>query len=145
MSANWFRSLDIALGTAYLVIALLHACWAPGGKFGVAAAIPSVEGRPVFQPRRAAIWSVAALIAGCGALLYAWARVLSLPLPRTPLRVAVGLLGLMMLARAAGDFRYVGLFRAVRDSPFARLDKWVYTPFCIVAGALLVASAVADQ
>lgn len=141
MSANWFRILDVALATAYFAIALLHACWALGGKFGVAAAIPSVDGRPVFQPGRAAIWSVATLIAGCSVLLFVWAGVFPLPLPRAPLRVAVGLLGVAMLARAVGDFRYFGLFRAARNSPFARMDRWVYTPFCITAGALLVASA----
>ncbi|WP_213306370.1 DUF3995 domain-containing protein [Paraburkholderia sacchari] len=141
MSANCFRMLEIALATAYLAIALLHLCWALGAKVGVAAAVPSVDGRFVFQPGRVAILSVGALIAGCSVLLYAWAGVLALPLPRALLRVAVGALGVAMLARAVGDFRHVGFFRVFRQSPFAHMDKWIYTPFCIAAGAFLVASA----
>lgn len=144
MGANWLRMLDIALATAYLAIALLHVCWALGSTAGVAAAVPSVDGRSVFRPGRAAICCVAALIAGCSVLLYAWTGVLELPVPRAPLRVAVGLLGVVMLARAIGDFRYVGLFRTARKSSFARMDRWIYTPFCIAAGALLVVSAATD-
>jgi hypothetical protein len=139
--ANLLSVLDIVLATAYLAIALIHACWALGGKFGAAAAVPSVDGRFAFQPGRVVIACVAALIAGCSVLLYAWTGVLQVPLPHAPLRVAVGGLGVVMLVRAVGDFRYFGLFRAVRKSPFARMDRWVYTPFCIAAGALLVASA----
>lgn len=129
------------LAAAYLAISLLHVAWASGSRIGVAAAIPSENGRFVFRPGRTAILGVAVVIAGCGALLYAWTGALASPLPHGLLRIAVASLGIVMLARAVGDFRYVGLFCAVRQSPFSRMDRWVYTPFCIAAGALLLASA----
>jgi hypothetical protein len=129
------------LAAAYLAISLLHVFWAMGGRFGAAAAIPSRDGRLVFQPGRAATLCVGVMIAGCSAMLCAWTGVLPLRLPHVALRGAVGFLGLVMFARAVGDFRYVGLFRAVRESAFARMDRWVYTPFSIAAGVLLVTSA----
>jgi len=148
MCANCPGALNIAinvLAAAYLAISLLHVFWALGGKFGIVAAIPSSNGRFVFQPGRVVTLSVAVVIAGCSAMLYVWTGMLPLHLPHASLRVAVGLLGIVMIARAIGDFRYVGLFKVVRRSAFARMDQWFYTPFCVAAGVLLVASAAISE
>ena len=50
--------------------------------------------------------------------------------------LAVGLLG-----RAIGEFRYVGFFKRVRGSRFAKLDTVVYSPLCLLlaVGVALVA------
>jgi hypothetical protein len=37
-------------------------------------------------------------------------------------------LALGLLARAIGEFRYVGFFKRVRGSRFARLDTLLYSP-----------------
>jgi hypothetical protein len=44
-------------------------------------------------------------------------------------------LALGLLARAIGEFRYVGFFKRVRDSRFAHLDTWVYSPLCLALAA----------
>ena len=44
-------------------------------------------------------------------------------------------LAAMMFARAVGDFRFVGFFKSVRGTPFARADKLVYSPLCLAFGA----------
>ena len=41
------------------------------------------------------------------------------------------LLATLFALRAVGDFRYVGLFRRVRGTPFARWDQWLFTPLCV--------------
>lgn len=43
--------------------------------------------------------------------------------------------------RTLGDFRYAGLFRRVRNTPFARWDTRLFTPLCalIAIGAAVVA------
>jgi hypothetical protein len=33
-------------------------------------------------------------------------------------------------ARTIGEFNYVGLFKRVRGTPFARMDDRLYTPLC---------------
>lgn len=40
-------------------------------------------------------------------------------------------LALGLLLRAVGDFRYVGFFKSVRDSRFATMDTWCYSPVCL--------------
>jgi hypothetical protein len=37
-----------------------------------------------------------------------------------------------LLARTVGDFKYVGLFKRVRGTPFARLDTLLYSPLCLL-------------
>jgi lipopolysaccharide/colanic/teichoic acid biosynthesis glycosyltransferase len=46
-----------------------------------------------------------------------------------------------LIARAVGEFKYVGFFKRVRDSKFATLDTFVYSPLCLLlaAGVALVA------
>lgn len=39
-------------------------------------------------------------------------------------------LALVLLARAIGDFRLLGLFKRPGPSAFARLDTLYYSPFC---------------
>jgi hypothetical protein len=40
-----------------------------------------------------------------------------------------------LLARAIGDFKYLGLFKRVRGSRFATLDTFVYSPLCLLLAA----------
>jgi hypothetical protein len=58
---------------------------------------------------------------------------------------AIGTAGVavILLLRGIGDFRYVGLFKRVRDTPFARMDSRVYTPLVLALAA--VAGLVATK
>lgn len=37
-----------------------------------------------------------------------------------------------LLARAIGEFKYLGFFKRVHGSRFARLDSLVYSPLCLL-------------
>jgi len=43
--------------------------------------------------------------------------------------------GVVLVLRAIGDFKYVGFFKRVRRSDFAKFDNWIYSPFCFLAGS----------
>lgn len=45
-------------------------------------------------------------------------------------------IALVFLLRAIGEFRLVGLFKCVRDTPFARWDTLVYSPLCVAIAAM---------
>ncbi|UJH66814.1 DUF3995 domain-containing protein [Allomuricauda sp. SCSIO 65647] len=47
-------------------------------------------------------------------------------------------LGFLFLIRAVGDFKYVGFFKSIRDTLFARMDSRYYSPLCLLI-ALLIA------
>ena len=50
-------------------------------------------------------------------------------------------LALGLLARAIGDFGYVGFFKRKGGDPFARLDTRVYSPLCLLLAAGTLAAS----
>jgi hypothetical protein len=126
----------VAAGLA--AIAALHVLWGIRGELGRSVTIPEIDGRPLFVPTRLACFAVAGLLAAA-----AWVLLVGsgyLPDLGVPWLATVGpaAVGLVLLARAVGDFRYVGFFKTVRESRFAVLDTWFYSPLCalLALGAL---------
>ena len=114
--------------------ALVHLYWALGGRTAWVAALPEVNGRPTFTPRASMTLGVAAALLLAALLVAVTGGVLADPLPRAVARALTGLLALVFLARAVGDFRLVGFFKRVRGTRFARLDSALYAPLCLVLG-----------
>jgi Protein of unknown function (DUF3995) len=128
-----------------LVLAGVHFYWAAGGKTGKAAAVPSVNGRPVIKPSAFGTALVAVGLCGMAALVAlrtGWLNLPALPDDGIVVRVGVWLIAAVFALRAIGDFRYVGFFKQIRDSSFARLDTLAYSPLCACLALLIGISAV---
>jgi hypothetical protein len=125
------------LGAAAVLAALslLHVYWAVGGRGGQRAVVPTADGRPLLAPSRAATVVVAALLAASAGLLAGGVREWS---PRVGFRVGTAGVGLVLLARAVGERRYLGFFKRERGTEFARRDTWLYSPLCLALGAVAV-------
>ncbi|AXE28500.1 DUF3995 domain-containing protein [Chromobacterium phragmitis] len=129
--------LSLALCLAFALISAMHFYWAFGGRAGLSAAIPEVDGRKLFQPSAAGTAIIAVMLAAAAAAIalhggrffpeIGWlARVLKWGLLA---------LGAGMLLRGIGEFRYVGLFKRVKGSRFARNDTRFYSPLCLMLAA----------
>ena len=66
------------------------------------------------------------LLAGAGAVVLAEASPWAGELTRWGTRAV----GVVFALRALGEFKWVGFFKSVRDTRFARLDTWLYSPLC---------------
>jgi hypothetical protein len=51
-------------------------------------------------------------------------------------------LALVLLLRAVGDFHYVGFFKRIRNTRFAKMDTLIYTPLCLALAVGVVAISV---
>jgi len=131
------------LAVTFSGLAILHLYWAAGGTFGVEAALPAVDGSPVFTPGRTATVGVAGILGSFAVI----ALILGVETDSTailmPYAVFSGFaIGTVLVLRAVGEFRYVGFFKRVKNSRFAVYDSWLFSPFCILAGgAFLVLAA----
>ena len=67
-------------------------------------------------------------------VLAVYAMRVGLPLPRSSLRLGMIFLALIFLARGLSWHPYVGLFKAIRTTDFARNDTVFYSPACVAAG-----------
>jgi Protein of unknown function (DUF3995) len=117
---------------AFVLIALWHFRMAFSPSSGESAAVPSVDGKPLFVPSRKSTIAVGVVLLVFAVLVAATGGLLPTGLPPMWLSVCCGLLALGLLARAIGDFRYVGLFKKVRGTPFANMDTRIYSPLCLL-------------
>ncbi|MBC7623363.1 MAG: DUF3995 domain-containing protein [Aeromicrobium sp.] len=102
---------------------------------GESAALPSVEGKPLFKPSRAATIAVGIVLILFGLLVATTSGMLQIGVPKMVLVWLSYALALGLFARAVGDFKYVGFFKRVRGSRFARLDTLVYSPLSLMLAA----------
>ncbi len=128
--------LSIPVATAFALLSALHLYWAAGGRAGAVAALPERNGAPLFQPGLASTLAVAGLLAFAALLVLAHAGHRPAPaLPGWMVTLGVPVAAAALLLRAVGDFRFVGFFKKVRDTRFARLDTRVYSPIALLLGA----------
>jgi len=134
--------LSIGLVSIFTLLALIHFSWALGSTWGFENALPRNEaGNYVLNP---APWESA--VVGLGLILFAmlyliWADILPLTLPGWLMSVGSWVIPLIFLLRAIGDFKYVGFFKSITSTDFARLDTIFYSPLCLilaVAGLVLL-------
>ena len=119
---------------AFVALSAIHVYWALGGGMGKAAAVPELNSRPAFVPSARSTLAVAVGLASCAVLVAASAGLVLSSSPAPWVTWLSFVLGLVLIARAVGDFRLVGFFKRVRGTRFARLDSAVYAPLCLVLG-----------
>lgn len=129
-------TLALAVSAAFVGIAAWHFrmafSMAPGAGSG---AVPSVDGKPLFKPSKASTLAVGGVLLLFAALVAATAGFIPTGLPHFLLAWACYALAAGLLARAIGEFRYLGFFKKVRGSEFARLDTLIYSPLCLLLSA----------
>ncbi len=127
--------------TILVLIAATHIYWAMGGRSGKAVAVPERNGLPAFKPGALATLGVAVALLIAAAIVAIQAGFIFQGKFQPYVFILSVALALVFLARAVGDFRYVGFFKRVVGSRFARLDTWVFSPLCVLL-ALLIADAI---
>ncbi|WP_189027023.1 DUF3995 domain-containing protein [Paenibacillus albidus] len=118
------------------VISIVHVYWAYGGRWGVYAVIPSKAGeyKAAFVPGKLGTLFVAMLLLiVCFILLIQGGYInyfVANPITRSGCIVCAS----VFFLRAVGDFRYIGFFKKVKHTVFARNDTWFYSPLCLYFG-----------
>ena len=126
--------------------ASFHLHWALGGRVGYSVSLPQrADGTPVMAHRlpwwRPAAGAVALGLTALALLLLAHAGHLPLPVPASLARGALLATGAAFVARALVPNRYVGFFKSLRSTRWARFDTRLYSPLFLLLGLLLLASA----
>jgi|CZKS01.1.fsa_nt_gi hypothetical protein len=117
-------------------IAVLHAYWALGGRWGTAFTVPTVSGRRMFDPTPAATWLVCGLLGMAVVLVMGKAGWIKTGPLGLLLDVGVWGLSLVFLLRAVGNLRSFGFFKTIKETPFAHWDTWLYSPLSLLLAML---------
>ncbi len=109
------------------------------------ALIPEINGRPAFVPSKAGTLLVALGLGICSALVLGQVGLLDSILPGKIYQAGTVCLAIVLALRAIGDFRLVGFFKKVRNSTFAKLDTWLYSPLCALLAVFCTVLAFGPQ
>ena len=125
-------ALALSVSVVFVALALWHFRMALFRSTDASGAVPSVEGKPLFIPSAKATAGVGLVLLLFACLVAATGGLVHLGVPSRLLTWGSFALALGLLARAIGDFKYVGFLKRVRGSRFARLDTLVYSPLCLL-------------
>lgn len=126
-------SLGILNALLLAFLSGIHFYWAFGGKWGFELALPrNAEQQKMLNPRQldCAIIAVG-LLAFSLFFLYS-VKLIPLSLPSWLLPNGLWVISSIFFLRALGDFRYVGFSKRIRNTDFARLDSFYYSPLCLL-------------
>lgn len=119
-------------------IAAVHFYWGLRSMDGATVLVPELDGRPVYSPRNTDFLDVtAALLLAC-VVVAARGELVRSPLPPAWITAGTYAVGAALLARAVGDFRYVGFFKRVRGTAFAEWDTRLFSPVSLLLGLATV-------
>jgi len=121
---------------ALTLAAAFHFYWGLGGRIGSGVSLPHHEDGTAVVVKNSAAGAIIVGLALVAAVLLVLALVDAFPVPvlSSWLRIGVGLWAIIFIARALSWSRYVGMFKRVRHTRFARYDTWLYSPLCLLLG-----------
>jgi Protein of unknown function (DUF3995) len=126
-------AVSVLLATVFGALAAVHVYWAFAAKGASLTFVPmSSDDAPLFRPGRIATLSVAVALMAAALTVLGAGNVVTLIERPLWYRIACWTLGLVMLLRAIGDFRYVGFFKTRKSGRFAAMDSRWYSPLCAV-------------
>ncbi len=131
------RILGILLAVIFAVISLFHLYWATGGAFGSGVVVPTVAvpsggNMRTFEPSVGGTILVAFAFLLAIAVILGQLRFLGDIVPHRIFRWGTWAIALIFFLRAIGEFRLVGFFKQVSDTPFAHWDTWLFSPLCLI-------------
>jgi uncharacterized membrane protein YidH (DUF202 family) len=142
--------VSLVLALAIIAFAAgFHGHWAAGGRTGFSVSLPQLpDGTPVMAHRlawwRPAAGGVALCLVALALLLLANAGHVKLPLRRDLVRTFLLIVGAAFICRALIPNRYVGFFKFVRTTRWARYDTRLYSPIFLLLGLLITWQAVSE-
>lgn len=126
--------LAAGLAIAFCVLSVLHIAWALGFRGDNVQVLPMRDGQPLFRPGPASTLVVAALLFLAALLVTQRAGLGREFIPAGLVVPGCWGVSVSLVLRAVGEFRYVGFFKRVRDTGFARMDTLLYSPLALLLG-----------
>jgi hypothetical protein len=125
------RILGILLAVIFAILSFFHLYWAAGGRFGSGAAIPTSGGARLLNPSPFGTILVAAALFAAMLVVLGRLEIWGAFVPGWIFYSGTWIIALLFLLRTIGDFRYVGFFKSVTDTNFARWDTILFSPLCL--------------
>lgn len=125
----------------FSVLSGIHVYWVFGGKWGLTAAIPTKDGKPLFEAGPGGTLAVAVALLVAGGIVLGKTEILTLAIfPNWIYLWGTWGIAVAFFLRAIGEFKYAGFFKTLKGTDFAYWDTRLFSPLCLFvsASALLI-------
>jgi len=129
--------LSIILFLIFAVLGGFHFYWLFGGTWGVDKVIPT-KGHEMTTPSipKFATLIVALVLVSFGLLYLIKPGLVQVQLPNWVNNYAYWFIPSIFILRAIGEFNYVGFFKKIKHTAFAKADSKIFSPLCLAIGVI---------
>ncbi len=129
--------LSIILFAVYSSLGFIHFYWLLGGKWGLERALPTKEaGQKAMEPPKIATVIVGIGLISFGLIYLIKIGLINFQIPNWIITYGSWIIPSIFILRAIGDFNYVGLFKKIKNTEFAKADSKWFIPLCLIIGIL---------
>lgn len=129
--------LSIVLCLTFLILSSFHFYWLFGGIWGLNKVIPSKEGQlESLTIPKFGTFIVALVLLSFGFIYLLKSQLISIYVPNWITEYGYWIVPSIFMLRAIGDFNYVGFFKKIKHSEFAKADTQLFIPLCLGIGVL---------
>jgi glucan phosphoethanolaminetransferase (alkaline phosphatase superfamily) len=129
--------LSIILLVVFTSLGFIHFYWLLGGEWGLENVIPTKDN----QTSTPSIPKFATLIVGLVLVLFGIIYLIksgltNVQIPNWVANYGYWIIPAIFILRAIGDFKYVGMFKKIRNTDFAKSDSKLFVPLCLTIGII---------
>lgn len=121
----------------FSVLSGFHFYWLFGGMWGLKSVIPSKGNESITL----AIPKFATIVVALGLLFFGLiylnqTELFTVQLNHWILQYGMWFIPSIFLLRAIGEFKYVGIFKRIKNTSFAKADNQIFIPLCLSIGVM---------
>lgn len=129
------QTVSILLGVVFVLLGGIHFYWARGGAWGFGFTLPTkVNGERVVNPKGIDSVIVGGALTVFGLFYIFRSELVPVQLPLWTLDYMGWIIPIIFILRAIGDFRYLGIFKKIKQTNFAKADSLYFSPLCLIIG-----------
>ena len=130
-------TLSIILSVIFILLSIIHIYWLAGGQWGLKKAIPTKSDNADFRPPpKLATLIVAIALALFGLIYLVRLEPVNIPFPNGLSHYGHWMIPSIFILRAIGEFKYVGVFKKIKNTEFAKADTKWFSPLCLGIGIM---------
>lgn len=129
--------LAIILFLIFTIIGIFHFYWFFGGNWGLEKVIPTKDNTSssLSIPKGATL-IVALVLVSFGLFYLMKSGLFTVKIPNWVTDFGSWFIPAIFILRAIGEFKYVGFFKKIKQTEFAKVDSKIFSPLCLVIGIL---------
>lgn len=126
---------SIILLAIFTSLGFIHFYWLFGGKWGLEKVIPTKDNQTsTLSIPKFATLIVALVLLLFGLIYLVKSGLTNVHIPNLVTKYGYWIIPSIFILRAIGDFKYVGFFKKIKNTKFAKADSKWFTPLCLTIG-----------